>query len=114
MRDLAGMFVKNGSERICFTKEQHRKYFPKRSLRAKLYPVYYVNGKHGKMYWKVKMWYKIVVTLGFPIWLILGGVLNFKQLLSEIIEFWDKDYTWASDTFIYTEEMRNEICRKQE
>lgn len=75
--------VENGFIKIKLSRKQHNKLFPKRVKRFSDHYDYYISDGEFVMHRTATLFYKIWITLLFPIVVIFGGLGNVKEIMAE-------------------------------
>lgn len=105
--------LEQGYKQFKLTEKQHNKLFPKRQIKWNDKYEYYYNDQ-GIVLQRYGNWKAvIVVTILFPIYLLLEGLSNYKELIKEYKGMYNQkkygsftsDYIW-SGTDIYNEIMK--------
>lgn len=82
--------VDNGCTKIKLTRQQHKQLFKNRPLSIFRHYDYYIGDDKLILHSTTSLFWTIVVTIGFPIVLLFGGLSNFKAIVKEYHELYNQ------------------------
>lgn len=82
--------VDNGCTKIKLSRKQHDKLFPNRKRSIFTHYDYYIGDDKMVLHRTTSLFWKTVVTIGFPVVILGYGIFNFKEVLKEYHELYNQ------------------------
>jgi len=99
--------VKDGYIQVKLSKKQHNELFAKRRIKFGQKYEYYLSDNEFIMYSFPNIFMVLLITLAFPILVLINGIKDFKELCKEIVSLWHHESgSWDSvgkGTNLYSE-----------
>lgn len=96
--------TERGAKRVTITKKQHKRLFKYDKVNWKTSYEYYLFNSTLKIEKFHSIWLRLILTLFFPIILLLGGIAN-KKMYKDFLKMWNqKKYGAYTDDYVYEHE----------